>query len=130
MRLPPVGVRQAKRPDDAWDVGDPCTPLPVFGHRFRYRFRSIELDWLGHEGSVVAHGHVRLMPFAAACDSLARRDGATLPTRDWMAFTRDVSHRYAVHALGSSPENWRIHWSDVYSDTPGAFPVTIYGTGM
>ena len=120
-------VRPARPPDaDSWDTGEPDTSLPVFGHLAHH----VLLDWLGYEGSVVAHGHVPLMRFAAACDSLARRDGCPLPTANWTAFIEDVHHGYAVHAFGSTAEDWRLHWSDVTADTPGAFPVTIYGTGF
>jgi hypothetical protein len=102
-------VRPVRLPSDTdhWDTGEPDTSLPVFGHLAHH----VLLDWLGHEGSVVAHGHVPLMRFAAA-------------------FIEDVHHGYAVHAFGSTAEDWRLHWSDVTADTPGAFPVTIYGTGM
>jgi hypothetical protein len=119
-------VRPVRPPEDAWDTGDPDTALPVFSHQWH----SVLLDWLGHEGSVVAHGHIALMEFAWACDSLAERDGRASPTADWMAFTEDVRYGYAVHAFASTPRNWRLHWSDVTADTPGAFPVTIFGTGM
>jgi hypothetical protein len=111
---------------EGWDTGDPRTGPPVFSHRVH----GVSLDWLGHEGSVVARGHIPLMRFAAACDSLARRDNRASPTADWMAFTADVRHGWAVHAWGSTPEDWRLHWSDVDASTPGAFPVTIFGTGM
>ena len=120
-------VRPARLPDaDSWDTGDPRTPPPVF----RHHFHGVDLDWLGCEESVVAHGHVNVMLFAAACESLARRDDRAVPTADWMAFAEDVRYGWAVHAFGSTPQDWRIHWSDVTADKPGAFPVTIYGTGF
>jgi hypothetical protein len=125
MRRLLARTRRVNPSDAGWDEGDPGTGLPVFGH---HAVRT-DLDWLGYEGSIVAHGHVPLMRFAAACDSLAWRDGRDSPTAGWMAFAGDVRHGFAVHAFGSTPENWRIHWSDVTADTPGAFPVTIFGTG-
>jgi hypothetical protein len=118
-------MRRVKLPDDSWDTGDPDMKPPVF----RYREHGVALDWLGHEGSIVAHGHVPHMRFAAACDALARHAGRVSPTADWMAFFGDVRHQYAVHAFASDPVNWRLHWGDVDASTPGAFPVTIYGTG-
>jgi hypothetical protein len=126
MKLPLVRTRRVKPPDNGWDAGDPRTGLPVF----RHHFHGMDLDWLGHEGSVIAHGHVPFLRFAAACDLLAWSEGRASPTFDWMAFIEDVRHGYAVHAFASTPQNWRIHWSDVDAGTPGAFPVTIVGTGM
>jgi hypothetical protein len=127
MRLPLIRARRPKPVKDAdhWDTGDPQMKPPVF----RYREHGIAIDWLGHEGSVIAHGHIPLMLFAAATDALARRTGRASPTENWMAFLKDVRHQYARHAYASTPDNWRLHWGDVTAGTPGAFPVTIYGTG-
>jgi hypothetical protein len=126
MKLRRAGARQARPPDGArWDEGDPGTGLPVFG----CLAHGVLLDWLGYEGSVVAHGHVPLLVFAKACDSLAERDGCPRPTADLPAFAEDVRHGWAVHAFASDPIDWRLHWDGIAADTPGAFPVTIYGTG-
>jgi hypothetical protein len=126
MKLRLARARQAKLPDGArWDEGAPGRGLPVFG----CLARGVSLDWLGGEGSVVAHGHIHVMRFAAACESLARRDGRAEPTADWMAFADEVRYGWAVHAFASTPEDWRIHWDGVTADTPGAFPVTIFGPG-
>ena len=123
-------LRRARRPDVAalppWDEGSPDIGLPVFSHQAR---NGVAVDWLGTEGSVVAHGHLTLLEFGVACNSLARRDGRQLPAPNIPAFIREVHHEYAVHAFASTARDWRLHWDGVDASTPGAFPVTIYGTG-
>jgi hypothetical protein len=126
MKLRPARARRVRLPDGGgWDVADPRTGLPVFGHLAH----GVLLDWLGAEGSIVAHGHVPLRVFAKACEALAERDGCPAPTADWIAFTEDVRRVWAVHAFASDPIDWRLHWDGVDAGTPGAFPVTIFGTG-
>lgn len=123
-------LRRARWPDVAalppWDEGSPDIGLPVFSHQAR---NGVAVDWLGTEGSVVAHGHLAPLKFAVACNSLARQDGRSLPALDVLVFAGEMRHEYAVHAFASTAEDWRIHWDGVDPCTPGAFPVTIWGTG-
>jgi hypothetical protein len=109
---------------EAWAAGPADLGLPLFAHR---EF-GVTLDWLGTEGSVVAHGHVNQFRLAWACYWLARQDDSRdlYVTRN---FFSEIRHLWAVHAFASTPEDWRLHWDGVAEGTPGAFPVTIYGPG-
>lgn len=120
-----------------------------FGHAY-----GVNLDWIGEDGEMVAHGHVEPRRFVAAANRWSRESagfGLLGDSSSWMRstwtyaeFLQSVSHRWAVrlakcacpadkvayegcdeHDLEPEPDEWWLRCDGVTADTPGAFPVTL-----
>ena len=109
----------------------PTPPLPPltadeFNNGAGYTFRGVPV--IEHEDgdSVYAYGHVDPDVMADAVNDFYDEVGdATLPEDRYTA--EDVRHTYAVTIEPSDgPDGWLISWAtDIGSDTPGAFPLTV-----
>ena len=112
-------------PDTAPETAT-AAPLPKF-HHHAY---GVDLDYIGEDGEIVAHGHVPLMRFVAAANHMARRvaglsnlwDDRTLRLADTAS---SVFYRWAVNRDGHDEYEWFIDCGDdITAETPGAFPIT------